>query len=281
MRHVHVAVIAAMLVMLVGACLEGRTEDCGGMCANGSICDVATGQCTCLAGRSDCNGDRNQIGGDGCECAGTCDGAVCAAGSACLPGPVGSCSSVQWFCSPTTSRCEACLTGTYNCDGNNGNGCEASVPCGAAGCSSCSQMSYCNASTQQCVSCPTGRYNCDGQGENACEEARPCGSSPCDIACQNTNDDDCVWDTSLSQCVPCLEDAHCQGNPRSTGPYCDEVAKLCVCKDSGECVGLSAGSACVQATLYEQVCGCEDVSDCTIGEYSVCAGAGVKKCTKP
>jgi hypothetical protein len=190
----------------------------------------------------------------------------------------------------------ACTTGSYNCNHDNSDGCEHVGPCETTSCDasvkdSCgSTLFFCNSSSQ-CEACPTvsaiPRYNCDGLGD--CESSEPCwAASDCDPTCQAISEHLCVKD-STNICRECLNNDHCESNPRSLGRRCNLTTKLCECDERiniddclgwetggvcWECEGPVAGSLCGVETADRTFCGCMVPIDCPDGTvcsaFSVC-----------
>jgi hypothetical protein len=101
----------------------------------------------------------------------------------------------------------------------------------------------------------------------------------CEQECTDFFDWHCVKDPTSGNCKACLEDGHCQINPRSNGPFCDTTAQLCVCKVTTDCAASTTGTKCLQVGNFK-TCTCETDADCLV-PHSICEGSLVKRCVKP
>jgi len=97
----------------------------------------------------------------------------------------------------------------------------------------------------------------------------------CDPVCIAQNFSLCVKDPSDNQCVECLKDGDCTGNPGALGTQCDTQNKFCICVDDNDCVGNMRGNKCDTAN---QMCVCATDADC---KGWVCVGGTVKTCRPP
>ena len=91
-----------------------------------------------------------------------------------------------------------------------------------------------------------------------------CTNGPCDSRCLEVGK--CVVATT-QQCVDCLEDRHCRGNPLAFGPTCDVPSNRCVCTTDADCAGIRNGGRCDEVLRR---CHCDQDSDCLPGTR--CAG---------
>lgn len=180
-------------MMCDGVCMDTTAdpENCGGcgvQCGASTVC--MNSMCMC-SGANDCNSDIGAPGGDGCECAGTCDGTMCMAGGACDYDVAGSCTSDgEWCANGACSPCEAgkknCdLRGTCECEGDcNGTMC-TSMACTydeQGACNSDDSM-WCSSIAQNtCVSCTTGFFNCNNTAGCECDSAG-CNGQECAGQC--------------------------------------------------------------------------------------------------
>ena len=89
----------------------------------------------------------------------------------------------------------------------------------------------------------------------------------------------CVKDPVSGFCKSCLNDGHCQNNPRADGPFCDTTAMLCVCKQTSDCAASTTGLKCLTVGNYK-MCTCDTDADCP-APYTICEGQLVKRCVKP
>ncbi|MBK6533187.1 MAG: hypothetical protein IPF99_27475 [Deltaproteobacteria bacterium] len=196
---------------------------CGRACAAGRVCAAGACVATCAAPLSLCGGgcvntsnDPSNCGSCGASCsAGANATAVCAAGSCafvCGPGfadcdrnPANGCevnlTSSVTHCGAcglscpvrpgAASVCAAgscgflCASGTADCDGNPGNGCEASTTsvsnCGACGVACPARPGATAACTAGACrsSCIAGFADCDGNPTNGCEVDTRTSSTNC------------------------------------------------------------------------------------------------------
>lgn len=263
-----------------GTCIGDPAQQCGANALR------VAGTCVCSTPWQDCDGDLGGAGGNGCECNGECAGTQCNAPTGCSPTTPGTCSRPHSTCDPVTKACQSCPPGGYDCDGLGGNGCESNdATCGAGGCSptargACAMESqYCDPETRRCVPCPGSAFNCDRTGQ--CESPTACDATVCEQDCLDEAEIYCLKDQAQgNRCVPCLEDGHCQANPRSRGPTCDKALRLCVCTIAEDCAGDTSGTLCKQAGSAK-ACGCDDDVHCMIEPYTKCSPAVFGKCIKP
>lgn len=101
----------------------------------------------------------------------------------------------------------------------------------------------------------------------------------CEKECTDFFDWHCVKEPASGNCKACLEDGHCQINPRANGPFCDTTALLCVCKVDTDCATRTTGTKCLQVGNFK-TCTCETDADC-LAPYTLCEGSLVKRCVKP
>ena len=147
----------------------GSSPPCpkSGDCGQNASCSSSSDTCKCRSGFKDCNEDLDQYrDGDGCECAGACDGKQCQSqseGGDCDPDTDGSCNSTREYCDKSSESCEPCGD-RYNCDGENGatrnEACEASEPCSGQSCDpdsadDCYADQFCG-SGETCEPCDKG-----------------------------------------------------------------------------------------------------------------------------
>jgi hypothetical protein len=192
----------------------GAETNCGGSCvvvgehrAHCAGCDMpcpawpngmatcSAGACggTCNAGFEDCDGTP----ANGCEADLSADGDCGACGMTCAL------SNASATCNGGTCEIDACDSGYVDCDGMDGDGCEATLGtdahCGACG-DACAGTDACLSGS--CTSCGAG---C------ACGEA--CGGTcacACDGTCTYTCSSDCTirCDRSASTCIADAVDAN-------------------------------------------------------------------------
>lgn len=119
-----------------------------------------------------------------------------------------------------------------------------------------------------------------GQEASVGDSATADSSTPpgCDKDCNDFFDFHCVKDPTSGNCKACLEDSHCQGNPRAYGPFCDQTAMFCICKVEADCATRSTGKKCLQVGNFK-TCTCETDADCP-APYTICEGTLVKNCVK-
>jgi len=256
MRSAITAMLAACMLCMT-ACSDDSSGSKCGTCPAGTTCNEATGVCetsstggcpasgcganascrdnkicVCDLGFVDCNQDLD-TGGDGCECAGTCDGTSCSTG-ACDPATKNSCGFVTSYCDGGT--CKPCPGDTLNCDGTGDcetttGSCTGGGDCTPTQKDACGGIGqYCKEST--CTACPAGMWNCDGTGD--CESSTVC-SGKCDPATAGAcTDFDEYCDSSTNTCVACPSGkSNCDGTGdcETTGDCLD--ANGCV-KDCSE-----------------------------------------------
>ena len=94
-----------------------------------------------------------------------------------------------------------------------------------------------------------------------------CTKGPCEPRCLEVGKCAAVTTGTAEQCVDCLEDRHCRGNPLAFGPTCDVSSSRCVCASDAECAGNRNGGQCDDVVRR---CHCDQDSDCLPGLR--CAG---------
>jgi hypothetical protein len=94
----------------------------------------------------------------------------------------------------------------------------------------------------------------------------------CDPICVAKDFSLCVKDPSDNECVECLKDGDCTGNPGALGSKCDTQNKFCICATDADCVGNNRGNKCDTAN---QMCVCATDADC---KDWICVGGTVKTC---
>lgn len=209
-------------------------DDCPARARASASCTDAMCEYTCETGFDDCDGDAT----NGCETDTTRDVDNCGAcGTACMfDNATGACSD---------SMCELmnCRTGFEDCDGDPGNGCEASlqstVTCGscdnscAAGelCDSTGATPICNEDCggticgDECVDTSTNPQRC-GDCDNECPvpagaEEATCAGSMCGFSCL-AGRDDCDPDADGCETNTTNDLANCGG----CGMMCDDTRVL-------------------------------------------------------
>jgi hypothetical protein len=197
----------------------------------------------CPAGLGNCDGNA----ANGCEASlntnvncGAC-GVACARPHATTSCSTGSCAFV------------GCAAGFGNCNGDLGDGCEASLTtsanCGGCGvaCALPNATSSCATGTCAVVTCAAGFGDCDGNAANGCEAslatATDCGA--CGVACALPNAaSSCAGGTcALGACAPGF--ANCNGN---AADGCE--TSLATATDCGAC-----GVACALANATSTCAG--------------------------
>jgi len=241
------------------------TNDCGGC---GNVCAFAHSGARCNAGsceRASCDpgyGDCNADNRDGCETSLLLPDNCGACGNTCraLPNVVG-------------STCEAsgcvvqCQQGRGNCDGDNANGCEASLTA-ADSCGSCGLdcTALPNTITAECrdggcrgIECTPGFADCNGIAADGCERAlntlSDCGA--CDKPCAMAH---AAGDCSDQTCRTGMCDegfADCDTDPQNGCETALNDAAHC-----GTCNNACAGeTSCVNGA-----CGCNNDEQCGPGQ---------------
>ncbi|MFW5703668.1 MAG: hypothetical protein ACOCXQ_02435 [Patescibacteria group bacterium] len=139
-----------------------------------------------------------------------------------------------------------CKAGTYNCDGDNSNGCESTDnTCGAK-----APSNYCKANTDckgnaTCVEgacqCIVGYYNCDGDPNNGCESTSKCNagggggaSGSCPAGSQCGSDNVCKCSPGRYDCNNNWSDG-CESNSKCRqGEVCRSASDCSsgVCEDN-------------------------------------------------
>lgn len=167
-------------------------DNCGGCgiaCGASAVC--VDGGCVC-DGANDCNEDLGAAGGDGCECAGTCNGTQCTMGGACEYDVAGSCGTEDGlWCA--NGACAPCAAGKKNCDLQGT--CECEGECDGTMCASMActydEMDACNGDDSMwcssvaqntCVSCSAGFFNCNNTAGCECDSAG-CNGQACAGQC--------------------------------------------------------------------------------------------------
>ena len=180
-----VATCAAPLSLCGGGCVNTSNDpsncgSCGASCSAGAnataVCAAGSCAFVCSAGFADC--DRNPA--NGCEVNLTSSVTHCGAcGLSCpvRPGAASVCAA---------GSCGfLCASGTADCDGNPGNGCEASTNsvsnCGACGVACPARPGATAACTAGACrsSCIAGYADCDGNPTNGCEVDTRTSSTNC------------------------------------------------------------------------------------------------------
>ncbi|MCC6750643.1 MAG: hypothetical protein IT371_23500 [Deltaproteobacteria bacterium] len=88
----------------------GHCGKCNNPCGANAYCSA--GSCRCTGVWLNCDGVFST---NGCECATSCDGKACTAGT-CDPKKAGDCKSTFKYCSSTDRTCKPCTSGWENCD---------------------------------------------------------------------------------------------------------------------------------------------------------------------
>jgi hypothetical protein len=234
MRQLTTLLIATLLI--ASGCSDdsspagdGAAPTCSPACGPNATCQPDL-TCSCAPGWLDCNGDKAQSGGDGCECSTTCNGAVCdSAPTSCTPQTLNACGSSAMYCNEDT--CERCPAGTYNCDGTQD--CESAAICATGECElfgaeTCgSQSQYCDATSKICKPCAAGTYNCSMNGGD-CECTTGCDGASCKKECTfETGCGDTSKYCDMGTCTPCA----------AGKANCDN-------KGECECTGTCSGGTC-------------------------------------
>lgn len=165
---------------------QGVPEDAGpcGMCASGTVCDPASGNCVACLGDGDCTDEVcliDDADSSNNECVGCVDSDDCS-------GDTGTCDM-------GSNECVGCLMDS-----------DCTEPA----------MAKCDTGTNSCVECDSSTQ-CEGTGENECvagacvectEDSAEddCGDFSCNPAtneCTTTNRD------SIEQCQACVSDSEC------------------------------------------------------------------------
>ena len=173
---------------------------CGAACPAGAntIASCQAGKCmsACKPGYADCNG----LSADGCEVATAADSQNCGAcGSLCVTLP-----NATPVCTAGACIVSACVTGFFDCDHQNPNGCEVNASTDLNNCGGCGTV--CGAlpnAVPGCVSgacgiasCNANFGDCDALPANGCEVSLKADASNCG-ACSHV----CALPFATSNCT--------------------------------------------------------------------------------
>ena len=250
--------------------------ECGTICPDPLSCQA--GQCTliCDPGMGDCNNDPS----DGCE---TPVGTVAHCGGCNMPCDLANATPT---CSAGMCQVEACDAGFDDCDGQDGNGCEANLQSSTLTCGACDTpcAEGPNVMTVTCaggtceIQCDAGFDDCDGNQANGCETetaesdqncgacgndctaaangAAECNAGVCVITTCDAPFDDCDdnpangcetnTDTSAGNCGTC--GTACMFN-NATGVCTGGTCAIGVCNGAFEDCDNNAANGCEVNTL--------------------------------
>jgi hypothetical protein len=264
-------------------CVDRLTdEDHCGQCGNacGLQADCVDGQCSCVAGYSDCSGQCVSLNDDEANC-GTC-GNACGAAEVCANGTCLGCESMG------LTNCGGVCVNTTNDEANCGDcdvTCRADQVCSNSACACFGSKTEC---TGECADLQTDGSHC-GECGNACTGGDLCKDGDCvgggcgtgQIACGGG----CIY--PLTDNGYCGASDPCDTNP---GAVCD-TANGFTCQDgtcacfvgeqcppgTGPCTNTQTDEAncggCGDACRADQYCNAGNC-DCTFG-LSDCGGACV------
>lgn len=234
------------------ASIDADPKNCGSCdhdCASaGGSFTCSSGQCvpsSCTTGTGDCASP----GSNACETNVLTDPQHCGfCANAC------SFANASAVCEAGSCKISVCDSGTFDCDGIGGNGCEANLQVDIGNCGSCGQSCSTVGGTPQCsngicsTSCFPSRGNCDGNPANGCEallgsDEDHCGA--CDIVCgtAHATSSTCSQGKCTLSCTS--EWQNCDLDPENgcetflstSHDHCGSCANVCgptqVCKNGG------------------------------------------------
>jgi hypothetical protein len=257
-------------------CEVDTTSSAASCGACGSACNVPNAAPACVGSAcavGACNlgfGDCNHVAADGCETLLTTSANCGGCGIACaLPNAASSCAS-------GTCTLTACNAGHYDCDGNPGNGCEA-TPCGSG--SHCATGAGCSSGVCQNGFCATPV--CSDGVRNGGETAVDCGGGscpPCAVGLACATGADCT--TGVCTGGACAANACSDGvkNGAETavdcgGPTCAPCATGKGCLVGSDCTtGVCTAGLCQAPSCNDGLKnGAESAVDCGGGACPACA----------
>lgn len=193
---------------------------CGNACHATQTC--ANGMCVCAMGRSDCDGNAM----NGCEVDLATNAAHCGrcdAGCLSDAGLSGRCREM---------RCEVCMPGMANCDGNAANGCETNLVNDRNNCGRCRNLCDLNGAV-----CLNSVCTCAPIGER-CTAASQC----CDLRgqCRRREAGDEGGVCCLSGGASCSTGAgaQCCGRTLCIDGFCTSLPLGAFCANDGDCVSV-------------------------------------------
>ncbi|MBI5535713.1 MAG: hypothetical protein HY898_23480 [Deltaproteobacteria bacterium] len=269
------------------------SQHCG-FCKNSCAFPNATAKCVnsacqidqCNPGYGNCDGSQ----ANGCETSTAGSTLHCGScGHACSAGANASVACVSGGC------VQVCNGGFGNCDGNDGNGCEADLVHSAQHCGLCTISCQAAHGTAGCAnghctvtSCVSGWTDCDGTASNGCETSTGASCSSAPNACGQTN-------SGWIDCSGC--NASTPSDPPGYGAACSSSPNACGQTNSGwiDCLGCNAstppnpagyGSACSSPpnACGQTGSGTIDCGGCNASTpanppgYDVCTPSGSQAC---
>lgn len=238
---------------------------CGTICPDPLSCQA--GECTlvCDPGMGDCNNDPS----DGCE---TPVGTVAHCGGCDMPCDLANATPA---CSSGMCQIETCDPGFDDCDGQDGNGCEADLQGSTLTCGACDApcLEGANVMTVTCsagaceIQCNAGFEDCDDNPANGCEietaeSDQNCGTCGNDCTAAANGDAEC--NAGVCQITTCTDPfADCNGDP-------DDGCETNTDTSAGNCGMCAMGCTFNNATAVCNGGACE-IATCN-GAFEDCNG---------
>ena len=265
----------------------GGTGGGTGGAATGSHTGTATGGHPSSSGTGGCAGTSKLCGA---ACVSTTDPAFGCGGKVCEPctNAHGTTACSAGACAPT------CDPGYGDCDGDPGNGCEATTTTDVANCGKCGKActvahgtSGCAGSACTVASCDPGYADCNTSTADGCEthvdvDTDHCGA--CGRACASGGVASrvCAGGLCASTCV--LGKGNCS---QPAAPAADNGCETDTSASSADCGGcgnactsamFNTNPSCDQGQATQKVCGCSTSLECKFGGHTAPTCNGLGRC---